>query len=350
MLIVCAYLILVRKKKYLIDSICCMKIFITGATGFIGTQVVNRLKQTDHELFCLVRKNNEVSERLEKLGVKLIKGDITDKASVLHGMQGCDWIINLAALYSYWERNNSLFSKINVEGTRHVMECALEAKVSKVVHVSTVVTYGKPADVPYTEESEVGPERFTRYSRTKYEGDLIVWDLYRNKGLPVVVVYPCAVTGAGDPKASGNYVADLVKKRLPATVFKNSILTWVHVRDVAEAIVRAAEKPGNIGEKYFAGNYRLAMSEFNKMISEISGVRLPVLSMPDFMAMSGAYMLTGLSRITGLRPPWGMSVDQMRIMKNGFSVDGSKAERELGLTYTPIRIALEEGIAAIKKI
>jgi dihydroflavonol-4-reductase len=326
-----------------------MKIFITGATGFIGTQVVNRLTQTDHKLFCLVRKSNEASERLEKLGAKLIKGDITDKASVLQGMQGCDWVINLAALYSYWERDNSLYKKINVAGTRNVMECALETKVSKVVHVSTVVTYGKPADVPYTEESKVGPVRFSKYSQTKFEGDVIVWDLYKNKGLPVVVVYPCAVLGAGDPKASGNYVSDLIKKRLPATVFKNSILTWVHVRDVAEAIVRAAEKPGNIGEKYFAGTHRLAMPEFDKMISEISGVRLPVLSMPDFMAMAGAYMLTGLSRIIGLRPPWGMSVDQMRIMKEGFSVDGSKAERELGLTYTPIRVALEEEIAAEKK-
>ena len=110
-----------------------MKIFITGATGFIGTQVVNRLKQTDHELFCLVRKNNEASERLKAVGAKLIPGDITDKASILKGMNGCDWVINLAALYSYWERDNSLFKKINVGGTRNVMECALEAKVSKVV-------------------------------------------------------------------------------------------------------------------------------------------------------------------------------------------------------------------------
>ena len=325
-----------------------MKIFITGATGFIGTQVVQRLSQTDHELVCLVRKNNEASERLKSLGAKLIIGDITDKASILPGMKGCDWVINIAALYSYWEPDNSLYKKINVEGTRNVLECVLEANISKVVHVSTVVTYGKPNDIPYSEDSEVGPVRFSRYSQTKFEGDQILWDLYRNKSLPVVVVYPCAVLGAGDPKATGKYVSDLIHKRLPATVFKNATLTWVHVNDVAEAIVRAVEKPGNLGEKYLVGNYRLTLAEINKMVNEISGIRIPKMSMPDFLAVLSAYLFTGLSRLIKVQPPWGMSVDQIRMMKVGFQVDGSKAERELGIKYTPIYKALEEEIAADK--
>jgi dihydroflavonol-4-reductase len=325
-----------------------MKIFITGATGFVGNQVVNRLSQTDHGLVCLVRKNNEASERLKSLGAKLVLGDITDKVSLLQGMKGCDWVINIAALYSYWEPDNSLYQKINVEGTRNVMECALETHISKVVHVSTVVTYGKPNDIPYSEESEVGPTRFSRYSQTKFEGDQILWDLYMNKSLPVVVVYPCAVLGAGDPKATGKYVSDLIHKRLPATVFKNATLTWVHVNDVAEAIVRAVEKPDNLGEKYLVGNYRLTFAEINKMVSDISGIGIPKMSMPDFLAMLSAYIFTGLSRLIRVQPPWGMSVDQIRMMKVGFQVDGSKAERELGIKYTPIYKALEEEIAADK--
>jgi len=325
-----------------------MKIFITGATGFIGTQVANLLAKTEHRMVCMVRKYNEASERLRSLGAELVTGDITDKASVLQGMKGCDWVINIAAVYSYWQPDNRIFKEVNVNGTTNVMDCALEAKVSKIVHVSTVVIYGKPADNPYTEESEPGPVRFSRYSLTKYEGDQVVWDLYKNKGLPVVVVYPSAVLGAGDPKASGKYISDIAHGRMPATVFKKTTLTWVHVKDVAEAIVRAAEKPGNIGEKYLIGNYRLTMPEFNKMISEVSGTRLPLLSMPDSLAMVSAYMLTGLSNLFKFPPPMGMSVDQMRIMKEGFSADGSKAERELGLTYTPVRVAIEEEIAEDK--
>ncbi len=326
-----------------------MKIFITGATGFIGSYLIERLSQTKHELYCLVRKSSPLSEKLKKLGTNLIIGDVTDKASVLQGMQGCDWVFHLAGLYSFWEPNNHVFKEINIDGTRNVMESALETKVSKVVHVSTVVVYGKPSDNPYTEKSEEGPFRFSEYSRTKYEGDLIVWDLYKKKGLPVVVVYPCSVIGAGDPKASGQYIENLLHRRLPATVFNDAVLTFVHVRDVAEIIIRAAEKQNNIGEKYFAGKARMSFLEINQMVSEISGVPLPKLRLPDSLTMFNAELLTALARVIKKPPPWGMSLDQMRVMKEGFRVDGSKAERELGITYTPIRTALAEMIALYKE-
>lgn len=323
-----------------------MKIFITGATGFIGTQVLNRLEGSGHELHCLVRKYNQVSERLESLGAKLFFGDVTDKPSIIRGMQGCDWVIHLAGHYTFWESDNSLYRKVNVDGTRNVMECAIETKVSKVVHVSTVVTFGKPAESSFTEKSEPGSVRFSRYARTKYEGDQIVMSLQKNQSLPAVIIYPCSVCGAGDPKSSGQFVSDLIHKRLPAKVLKNSILTFVHVRDVAEAIVRALEKPGNIGEKYLIGDKPVTFGEVTKMISEISGVSLPKLSMPDFLVMINAYILTGISRLTNKAPLWGMSVDQMKTMKEGIRADGSNAEKELGFKYTPFRIALEEKIAA----
>ncbi len=295
-----------------------------------------------------VRKDNKASERLKTLGTKLVKGDITDKNSMLQGMKDCDWVIHLAAVFTLWEPDNRVYHEMK-NGTRNVMECALEAKVSKVVYISTVVVYGKPADNPFTEESEMGPVRFSKYSQTKFEAEQVVWDLYKNKGLPVVMIYPGAVLGPGDTKAPGRYISDIVQRRMPATVLKNSTLTWVHVKDVAEAIVLAAEKPNNIGEKYLIGKHRLTMPEFNNMISEISGARLPILSMPDSLTMISAYILTGLSNVFKFPPPMGMSVDQMRIMKEGFSVDGSKAERELGLKYTPLEVAIEEEIAAGKK-
>ncbi|MEI6050744.1 MAG: NAD-dependent epimerase/dehydratase family protein [Bacteroidota bacterium] len=325
-----------------------MKIFITGVTGFIGKQVLENLTKTKHELFCLVRKINPSIERLGSSGVNVIEGDVRDKPSILQGMKGCDWVINLANIYTFWEPNKSVYKTTNVDGTRNVMECALETKVSKVVHISSVVTYGKPSEVPFKEDSTPGPIRYSKYAQTKFEGDQIAWDLYKNKGLPLVIVYPSAVLGPGDPKSSGAYVSGLIKKRLPATIFKKSILTWVHVKDVAEGIIKATEKPNNIGEKYFIGNHQISLKDFNRMISEISGVSLPIISMPDFLAMSSAYMLTGISNLIKKPPIWGMSVNQMKTMKEGFRVDGSKAERELGITYTPINIALEEEIAALR--
>jgi dihydroflavonol-4-reductase len=324
-----------------------MKIFITGGTGFIGKQVLELLKKTKHELFCLVRKTNPNIESLRSSGVNVIVGDVTDKSSVLQGMNGCDWVINLANVYSFWEPDKSVYKTVNVDGTRNVLECALETKVSKVVHISSVVTYGKPADVPFKEDSTPGPEANSTYAQTKIEGDKIAWDLYENKGLPLVVIYPGAVLGAGDPKASGGYISGIVKKTLPATVFKKSVLTWVYVKDVAESIVKAAEKPDNIGEKYIIAHQQINLNDFNKMISEVSGVSLPLINMPDFLVLTSAYLLTGISNLIKKPPVWDMAVSQMKTMKEGFMADGSKAERELGIKYTPIKTAVEEEIAAL---
>ncbi len=320
-----------------------MKIFITGGTGFIGTHTVKRLTQTEHELFCLVRKTSNI-DYLKETGATLITGDVTNRDSLLKGMRGCNSVINLANIYTFWEPNKQIYTDVNVNGTRNAMECALEIGISKVVHISTAGIYGKPEDCPFTEESAVGPIRFSEYFRTKYEGDQIAWELYEKKRLPLIMIYPAGVLGPGDPKASGQYIKNLIHRRMPATVFHDSILTWVHVKDVAEVIVRALEKPNNIGEKYLAAKDQLSLKEINKMISEISGVPLPKMRLPDPLVMINARLLTWLANVIKKPPLWGMSIDQIRTMKEGFRIDGRKAERELGISYTPVRIAIEEAI------
>jgi dihydroflavonol-4-reductase len=325
-----------------------MDIFITGATGFIGTHLIKRLTQTEHKLFCLVREKSDVRE-LEHHDVTLIRGDVTDKNSILQGMRGCQWVINLANLYSFWEPDKQIFTEVNVEGTRNVMECALETGISKVVHVSTGGIYGKPQECPFCEDSPVGPVRFSEYFRTKYEGDLIAWELYEKKGLPLLMIYPVAVLGPGDPKPSGRYIQDLIHGRVPARVLEDSIFTFVHVKDVAEAIVRAADKENNIGEKYLVGKQQFTWGEINRMVSEISGVALPKMRLPDFLTMFNARFLTLVANITKKPPLWGMAIDQIRTMKEGVQVDGSKAERELGISYTPINVALKEAIESYRE-
>jgi dihydroflavonol-4-reductase len=324
-----------------------MNILVTGATGFIGRQVVEKLIPGGHRIRCLVRRSSPTGF-LEGSGVEMVVGDVTDKSSVLESMKGCDQVINLANLYSFWEPRNEVFAEVNISGTRNVGTCALETGVSKLVHISTAGIYGQPARLPFTEETEVGPERHCRYFKTKYEGDLILWDLYENKELPLVVIYPCAVLGADDPKTTGRYIRDLIRRKLPARVAENSVFTFVHVNDVAECIVRAAEKEGTIGEKYIAGNARLTFGQINRMISEISGVPLPVMSLPDFMTLTSARLATMVSDVIKKPPIWGMAIDQIRIMIAGTVADGTKAERELGIEYTPIRTALEEAIASFR--
>nr|VFK64247.1 MAG: dihydroflavonol-4-reductase [Candidatus Kentron sp. TUN] len=317
-----------------------MNIFITGATGFVGKELIRELSQTEYGMHCLVRKTSDVTH-LHKAGAKLIIGDVVDKNAIQQGMQGCESVIHLANVYSFWEPNKEIFERVNIEGTRNVMECAIETGVSKVIHVSTCSTYGCPKDSPFTEESEPGPP-LSEYARTKHIGDEIVWKLQKERGLPVVMILPAPILGEGDPKASGQYVSDLVNRRLPATMLHKASLTFVHVRDVAQGILKALKKEGNIGEKYLLGKYRLSIQEMNEIVREISGVPLPFMSLPDFLVMPSAEFLTIIANIFKIPPLWGMSVDQIRTSKKGINFDGVKAEQELGLTYTPLYDALLE--------
>jgi dihydroflavonol-4-reductase len=324
-----------------------LRVFITGATGFVGGALVKRLASTKHEMRCLVRNTSHVRQ-LEECAAERVVGDVLDRESLLRGMAKCDWTVNLANVYSFWEPDRRVYSSVNIEGTRNVMECALEAGVSKVVHVSTFVVYGQPADDPFTEESEVGPVRFSEYARTKHAGDLVAWRLREDKGLPLVVIYPGAVLGAGDPKATGQYVRNIVERKLPARVFENNRLTFVYVGDVADSIVRALERSDNIGQGYLVGKYALSYRECNNLIKEIAAVRLPRMSLPDLIPPVMSRALTLWADITKRPPLWGMAVDQIATMKRDCCFDGSKAERELGLKYTPIRTALEEAIRALR--
>jgi nucleoside-diphosphate-sugar epimerase len=320
------------------------KAFITGSTGFIGQHLVRRMVEGGYALTCLARKTSNVRLHRE-IGVNLVYGDVTTRRSVLHGMQGCDWVIDLANVYEYWHPDKSIFEKVNIGGTCNVMECALESGTSKVMHVSTALTYGKPADVPFTETSTPGPVQFSEYARTKRQCDLHAWELYEEQGLPLVGVYPVGVMGPGDTKATYQATRNLAKRRMPVVAFNDSVVSFVHVKDVVEIIVRAMEKEGNIGEKYLASGEQITIGEFFRTICEFADVPVPFLQLPDWMIMLSANLLTPISNLIKVAPWLGMSTDQMRTLKEGYCCDGSKAERELGITYTPVREMIREQVA-----
>jgi dihydroflavonol-4-reductase len=366
-----------------------MKVFVTGATGFVGTRFAQRLAQTDHELYCLVRKTSDV-RRLKEIGANLVYGDVTDRASVLEGMKGCDWVVHLAGIYSFWEPDDSVFTDVNVTGTRNVMEAAVENRVSKVVHTSTIAVYGSPDNGSGSGEDGYRADLDSRYSRTKYEADMICWGLYARRGLPLVVVYPGSVLGAGDRKPSGEYIDNVARGRMHMRILSDFYNTYVYVGDVAEAILKALEKPDNIGEKYPVGNGEVTWRELNEMICELTGATKPFIPIPnplltymsvwttwfaEMMQITPAPILDlyskwlgwnadWLGRLPGRlfayfsdmdrlfadwlesrRPLYGLSIGTVGTVMRDLLFDGGKVERELGLTYPPIREALEEEVA-----
>jgi len=261
-------------------------------------------------------------------------------------MKGCDWVAHLAGCYEFWLPDPSVFARVNIEGTRNVLEAVLEAGVSKVVDVSTVATFGDAA-WPVTEATPMGRRWPTEYSRTKAEGERIARRLHAEQGLPLVLIHPGAVLGPHDPKPTGRYLRQLARGRMPAQVLTNHPFPFVHVRDVCQAILKALETPENVGQSYLVVAENLTFGAINRMVAELSGRRLPIVTLPDFVATTMARGLTAAANLTR-RPPWlGLSSDQARLMRWGLEVDGSLAARELGIVYTPVREAIREALTTI---
>jgi dihydroflavonol-4-reductase len=228
------------------------------------------------------------------------------------------------------------------------MEAALETGAEKVVHMSTALIYGKPLDAPFTEDSPVGPVRFSKYAESKYRGNLIAWKLSEEAGLPLVVLYPSGVLGPGDDKFTGQYIQMMMRGGMPARAWESAVHNLVHVNDVVESIYQALLKGDNVGEKYLISGYQVTLGQLNQMISEISGTPLPRLVFPDWLAMASAVALTTIADLLKKPPLWNMMLDGMRNLQAGIDFDGSKAERELGITYTPIREAVQDAIESYK--
>jgi dihydroflavonol-4-reductase len=314
-----------------------MRVLVTGATGFIGGHLLRRLAGTPHDLRCLVRDpDGRAARTVACRGAELVAGDVTDLDSVRRAVAGCDAVVHLANIYSFWERDPRVYDAVNVAGTAHVMEAALAAGVSRVVHLSTV------------EALDTAP-RDNRYARSKFAGEQRAWAAAQ-RGLPLVVLSPGAVLGRGDRKPTGRYIRDLARRRLPFALCTRTVLTMVHVRDVVEAIVGALGAPDAVGKRYIVGVHQVSIGELNRMVSKIAGVPVPDWRLPDVLVLPMAALLTGLARLTGRAPAWGLSLDMARVLRRGFRYDGSAAARELGFAYSPIREAVVEMLGVGRQV
>jgi nucleoside-diphosphate-sugar epimerase len=323
-------------------------VVVTGATGFVGRHVVERLLEEDGvRLRCLVRSSSD-TEFLTALGprVSLCVGDVTRPESLSRIFDGAWGVVHLAGHRDFWSRRRSDYYALNEEGAVNVFRAARRAGVEKAVQVSTPLAFGVPDDRPFDEESTAGRHP-SDYGRSKYRGDCGAWRLYEDEGLPLTIVYLAAVIGAGDPKPTME-VRRAVEGRLPALVGADTTYTYVHVRDAAEAIVRALLYPGSVGRRYLIGTERATTREYFELIGELADVPVPSLDLPESLLIPVAKALERVSTWTGRRPV--LPVDILETTAAGSLLfDGSRAIEELGMKYTSLRQALAESIEEISK-
>ena len=320
-----------------------MRVVITGATGFIGKVTVAALLDRGHTLRVFVRESSDVSA-FQDMDIRIITGDIFNAADLEAAMKGCDTLVHLASVYSFWEENPGIYDQVNINGTIQVMRAALKSNLSHVVHISSATVYGNASPQPYHELTPYGEIRFSQYADSKYYGEKFAEKFMDEEGLPLTILQPASVIGPGDTKASGRQIHHFLNRVYPARAFLSSKITYVAVEDVADAIVRVIENPKTIGQRYLIGTEVLTNQQYLNKLAEVSGVKLPKLVLPDWAALFLAQAFTVRADQKRRSPRWGFSIDMAKTFQAGFEVDGSRAVRELGLEYTPVIDALEGSI------
>ena len=324
-----------------------MKAFVTGASGFIGSNLVHELVACGHQVKALLRPDSD-KRGLSGVEFEGVTGDVFDRELLKREMGGCDWCFHVAASYHLWLRDYKPMYAVNVEGTRNVLEAAGRAGCQRIVYTSTVGCVGLPQMVdgrlvPATELDAISNEQLSNhYKCSKWQGECVATKLARD-GLPIVIVNPTAPIGPRDvkPTPTGQVIVDFLNRKLPA--YLDTGLNWVHVRDVAAGHILAAEK-GELGERYILGNEEgnWTMRETLAVLEEITGIPAPKMKIPYRVALAAAHVNEMISLFTGKPPRAPLAGVRMARYKMWFNP--AKAIRVFQLPQTPPRQALADAV------
>jgi dihydroflavonol-4-reductase len=326
-----------------------MKCFVTGASGFVGSNLVHELQAQGHEIRALVRTGSD-GRGLKDARCDRFEGDVGDVASLARCMKGCNWCFHVAASYHLWLRDYAPMFAANVQGTRNVLEAAAAAGCSRIVYTSTVGCIGLPKEqgaggalVPTDESAPASEAQMSNpYKRSKWQAECVARELV-SKGLPIVIVNPSAPVGPRDvkPTPTGKLIVDFLNGAMPGYV--DTGLNWVHVRDVVQGHILAAEK-GRLGERYILGHMEgnWTLRETLAVLAELTGRPAPKLRVPYTVALAAAWINEAIAAVTGHPPKAPLAGVRMAKYKMFFSP--AKAVRELGLPQTPPRQAFSDAI------
>lgn len=319
-----------------------MTTLVTGATGFIGANVVRALLETGESVRVLTRAGSDL-RNLNGLAVEIVQGDLRAPVMLRPALEGCDTLYHVAAYYSLWTPFPDDMYSINVEGTKHLFQAALDVGVRKVVYTSSVATVGVPADGSPGDESRfLDPaQAIGHYKRSKILAEQAALT-FCDRGLPVVVVNPAAPIGPWDvkPTPTGKIIVDFLQGKMPAYV--DTGLNLVDVRDVARGHVLAAQY-GKIGERYILGCCNMPLRDILRLAAEVSGLPEPRWRVPYAVALGLGYVCAGWTLLTG-KPPL-VPLDGVRMARHPMYFSAKKAITELGLPQSPIAEAMRQAVA-----
>lgn len=302
-----------------------MKSLVTGANGFTGSHLVRALEQQGDSVVGLVRRSSNLT-RLADSSVQLVYGEITDREALETAMEGVDRVFHTAAYVELGLVNAQEMERVNVVGTRTVLEVAQSLGISKLVYCSTIGVFGDTGGQVVDETFERRQESFSSaYDRTKYQAQQLV-DQFAAQGLPVVSVLPSGIMGPGDPHF-GPVIAQFLKGKLKLWAGSQRITGLVHVEDLVAAMILAAEV-GQPGEHYIISAGDLTTQEMFNFLSQKTGIPVPR-EAPKPLVRAVGNILDPLGRVLRWQPP--LSRERVHyIYDRCVRVKAAKARQELG--------------------
>lgn len=318
-----------------------MKVFLTGATGFVGAHVARHLAERGAQLRVLVRPTSNLAN-LDGVTAETVVGDLLQPATLRSSIRGCDALMHVAADYRLWVRDPKAMYAVNVDGTRALLKLAREEGVRRCVYTSSVATMAFKSDGTIVDEGTPVSlnDMIGHYKRSKFLAEQVVNEAAR--GQEVIILNPTTPIGARDvkPTPTGRIVVDFLKRKFPA--YMDTGLNLVDVSEVAKAHC-AALQAGIPGERYILGGENLTLKQILDKMSAITGLPSPTMKVPHAVAMTFAFfdeMVSG--RMLGREPR--ATLEEVRMGKKKMFASSAKAQRELGFRVVPVYEALRSAI------
>jgi farnesol dehydrogenase len=317
---------------------------ITGASGYIGSQLARRLASQGHQVHALYHSPSKARSLENTSGIRTFHGDILHAGSLREAVRGCDGVFHLAAYTKPWHRDPRTFQRYNLEGALNVFHAARAAGANRVVFTSTAGVINPSFGRPSTEDCPRTIDYFTEYERTKAQAEDKARELSK-AGMEIITVNPSRVYGPG-LLSTGNGVTRMLSYYLQGR-FRiipgdgSSIGNYAYIEDVIKGHIQAMDQ-GRSGERYILGGDNISYNDFFDLLSDISGKHFRMFHIPFYLLHAAASLMEVRARLTGaeplLTPPW------VKKYGHNWELSSEKAERELEYAATPLELGLSKTV------
>ncbi len=307
-------------------------LFITGATGLVGGHVAERARELGYHVRALARSTSD-TRRLKELGVEILIGDLEDESALKAGVAGARWVFNCAAKVGDWG-TLAEFRRLNVDALRILLDAALEARVERFVHVSSLGVYEGRDHHGTDESTPPAANSLDAYTRSKTEAEALVLEYHRSRGLPAVIVRPGFIYGEHDRTVLPKLLLNLRRGSFAYFGSGDQALNCIYVKNLVHGIFLAAETPAALGEVFnLTDGEPVSKKRFVGSVAQLAGLSPPTRHIPLGLAKALATVVESVAKFRGAKNP--PIINKARFKFLGLHLDYSieKAKRILG--YAP---------------